>query len=265
MKRVVRRRKAESFDALVRASRPTNGIPSRKEAGYPARHRPSNWKSIAPPQSLIGCSKILASTTIAAVKRALFYNITIMNKALVLAMSAATCLTGCNKSSSPSSVSPSKPDDAVQLKLKQLAGSGAADCGRLDVRAADQQLTSSSTCATKAAESKHPFYVAYDMPGMVTGVAGSSDGKLFAVQLQGSGTGSQLASGPCPAELRVAKSGRVTCFIPGTMGLTPTASDPHSGIAINPGSGNQQGGMGIPQPFAPASNAGTAKPAPKSK
>jgi hypothetical protein len=186
-----------------------------------------------------------------------------MNKALMLGVIVAACLTGCKKSSTQSSAAAPKPDDAVQVKLKQLAGSGATDCGRLDVRAADQQLTSASTCATNAAGSKHPFYVAYDMPGMATGVAGSSDGKLFAVELQGSGTGAKLASGPCPAELRVAKSGRLTCFIPGTMGLTPTASDPHSGIAINPG--NPQGGMGIPQPFTPAPNAKSPKPAPKNE
>jgi hypothetical protein len=186
-----------------------------------------------------------------------------MNKVLVLGVIAAACLTGCNKSSSPSSASAPKSDDAVQRKLKELAGPGATDCGRLDVRASDQQSTGASTCATRAAESKHPFYVAYDMPGMATGVAGSSDGKLFAVQLEGSGTGAKLASGPCPAELRVAHSGRVTCFIPGTMGLNSSASDPHSGIAINPGAGNPQGGMGIPQPFAPAPNA--QKAAPKGK
>jgi hypothetical protein len=187
----------------------------------------------------------------------------IMNKILLLGVMAAVCLTGCNKSKSGSSASAAaKPDDAVQLKLKALAGSGATDCGRLDVRAADQQLTGTSTCAQKAAESKHPFYVAYDMPGMTTGVAGNGDGKLFAVELQGSGTGAQLSSGACPAELRVAKSGRVTCFIPGTMGLTPSASDPHSGIAINPG--NPQGGM-IPQPFGSVPSAGAAKPPAKSK
>lgn len=185
-----------------------------------------------------------------------------MKKALVLGVMMAACLVGCKKSSSPSSVSAAK-NDAVLQTLQKLAGSGASDCGRLDVRAADQQFRDASACATKAAESKHPFYVAYDMPGMITGVAGSADGKLFAVELQGSGTGAHLASGPCPAELRVAKSGRLTCFIPGTMGLNPTASDPHSGIAINPGA-NPQGGMGIPQPFN-APNSGTPKPAPKGK
>jgi hypothetical protein len=183
-----------------------------------------------------------------------------MKKAFVLGLMAALCLTGCNKSKSATPAA--KPDDAVQLKLKQLAGSGATDCGRLDVRAGDQQLTGASTCATKAAESKHPFYVAYDMPGMSTGVAGSSEGKLFAVELQGSGTGAQLQSGACPAELRVAKSGRLTCFIPGTMGLNPSASDPHSGMQVN---GGASPSGGIPQPFNTPPNAANTKPAPKNK
>src|SRR6201987_799342 len=153
----------------------------------------------------------------------------VMNKILLLGVMAAVCLTGCNKSPSGSSLSASaKPDDAVQLKLKALAGSGATDCGRLDVRAADQQLTGAGTCAQKSAESKHPFYVAYDMPGMSTGVAGNADRKLFAVELQGAGTGAQLASGPCPAELRLAKRGRMASFISGPLGLDPPAFHPHN-------------------------------------
>lgn len=220
--------------------------------------------SLAPPRWLIGCCKITASTTIAdrGVVSVLQYRT--MNKVLVLGLIAGACLTGCNKSS-PSSASAPKPEDSVQRKLKELAGPGATDCGRLDIRAANEQMAGASSCATKAAETKHPFYVAYDMPGMTTAVAGSSDGKLFALELQGSGTGTKFASGPCPAALRIAPSGRLTCFIPGTMGLNPTAADPHSGIAVNPGAGNPQGGMGIPQPFAPAPNTGAPKPAPKGK
>lgn len=172
-----------------------------------------------------------------------------MHKTILVALIAATCLTGCKKSPPPPPTS-AKAGDAVDLKLKSLAGTGATDCGRLDVAAANQQLTSAIDCATKAAQAKHPFYVAYDMPGMSTGVAGNAEGKLFAVQLQGSGPGAQLASGPCPAEMRTAKSGRVTCFIPGTMGLNPSAADPHSGIAMNPAGG--QNGMGIPQPMSPS-------------
>jgi len=188
-----------------------------------------------------------------------------MHKALVVALIAAAFLVGCKKSSAPPTSSSVRPDDPVQRKLKELAGSGAIDCGRLDVRAQDQQLSGAGTCATKAAQEKRPFYVGYDMPGMSTGVAGNSEGKLFAVQLQGASTGAQLASGPCPAELRIAKSGRATCFLPGTMGLTPTAADPHSGIPMNPsGDANLQGGMAIPQPFAPTPKS-SSNPKPPSK
>jgi hypothetical protein len=172
-----------------------------------------------------------------------------MRKTIWVALIAATSLTGCKKSPPPPPTS-AKASDAVDVKLKGLAGAGATDCGRLAVSAPNEQLTGAINCATKAAQEKHPFYVAYDMPGMSTGVAGNSEGKLFAIQLQGSGPGAQVASGPCPAEMRVAKSGRVTCFIPGTMGLNPSSADPHSGIAMNPAGG--QNGMGIPQPMSPS-------------
>jgi hypothetical protein len=184
-----------------------------------------------------------------------------MRKPLLVALLAALCLAGCTKSSSPAT--PSHPDDAVQLKLKELAGSGATDCGRLDVKAVDPELTRASSCGTKSAQDKRAFYVAYDMPGMTTGVAGNAQGKLFAVELQGASTGAQLSSGPCPAELRIAKSGRVTCFVPGTMGLTPTATDPHSGIPMTQGGAPAQGGF-LPQPFPSSPSASTApKPPPK--
>ena len=180
-----------------------------------------------------------------------------MHKQIVVAMLAALGLTACQKSSGPSA-SAARPDDAVQLKLKELAGPAATDCGRLDVRAPEQQLSGASSCATSSAQNKRAFYIAYDMPGMSTGVAGNSQGKLFAVELQGSGTGAQLSSGACPGEMRVAKSGRITCFIPGTMGLNPTAADPHSGISINP-----QGGT--PQPMMPSPFPSSATKAPAKK
>src|ERR1700756_1660424 len=117
-----------------------------------------------------------------------------MKKLITLGLAMIVCLTGCNKSGTAGGAA-ARPDDAVSLKLKALAGAGATDCGRLDVKATDQQSKTASGCATQAAQSKHAFYVAYDMPGMSTGVAGSSDGKFFAVELQGSGTGAQLQSG----------------------------------------------------------------------
>jgi hypothetical protein len=88
----------------------------------------------------------------------------------------------------------------------------------------------------QASQAKHPFYVAYDMPGMVIGVAGNADGKLFTVQSQGSGPSAAATSGDCPSELRVASSGRVTCFAPGDMGsmgaghtaIPPGMPNPHA-------------------------------------
>jgi len=66
----------------------------------------------------------------------------------------------------------------------------------------------------QASKAKHPFYIVYDMPGMVVGVAGSADGKLFTARLEAGA----VSSGDCPSELRLAASGRVTCFAPGDMG-----------------------------------------------
>jgi hypothetical protein len=140
-----------------------------------------------------------------------------------------TPLMACNKpastgnSSAPAASStaatgaPSSPD-AVQLKLEEYAGTGATNCGRFDVHATADQFKGAGDCATQASQGKKPFYVAYDMPGMSVGVAGNSEGKLFTVQTQGGAGGSALTSGACPSALRVASSGRVTCFAPGDMG-----------------------------------------------
>jgi hypothetical protein len=163
---------------------------------------------------------------------------------------ALCCLTACNKSAAPAApanspaAGSSNPADAVQQKLAEHSGAGATDCGRLDVHAAEAQLKTTSECALQARQGKHPFYVAYDMPGMTVGVAGSAEGKLFTVQAQGEGASQSLTSGACPAELRVASSGRVTCFAPGDMGsmagshgagaMPPGMPNPHAGGTANP-------------------------------
>jgi hypothetical protein len=151
-------------------------------------------------------------------------------------------------------------DDAVQQKLVELAGSGATDCGRHEIQAQNDELKKASDCALEAAKARKPFYVGYNMPGMTNAVAGNSAGKLFAVQIQGSATGSQVASGACPAELRIASSGRVTCFAPGSMSLNGAGSDPHAGMAVNPGGkANPHSGLGIPEPMAPPPSANQRK------
>lgn len=131
---------------------------------------------------------------------------------------------------------PSKRPDAVQQKLQDFAGSSAINCGRFDIHATADQSKAASDCAMQASQSKHPFYVAYDMPGMAVGVAGNSDGKLFSVQSQGEGASAAVTSGACPSQLRLAASGRVTCFAPGDMGsmgsghtaIPPDMPNPHA-------------------------------------
>ncbi len=143
----------------------------------------------------------------------------------------------------------SKAPDAVQQKLQDYAGSSATDCGRLNVQAAADQSKAASDCAMQASQGKRPFYVAYDMPGMSVGVAGNADGKLFTVQSQGSGLSAALTSGDCPSQLRVASSGRVTCFAPGDMG---SMNGGHPAGTVAPGMPNPHGsGMESPRETAP--------------
>jgi hypothetical protein len=170
-----------------------------------------------------------------------------LSPVLVLAL---VYLIGCNKAAKTSSsaaptapaAAPSTPaDDAVQQKLQEYAGAGATNCGRLNTGAAADLLKSASDCAMQASQGKKPFTVAYAMPGMSVGVAGNSAGKLFTAQMQGM---SGLSSGDCPSALRVASSGRVTCFAPGDMGsmsgshsagsMPPGVPNPHTSGGSNP-------------------------------
>ena len=189
------------------------------------------------------------------------YNENAMHKTLIVLTLAAVSLGGCKKSTTPSG-STAKSGDAVQQKLQELAGSGATDCGRPKSQA-QEQVKPASDCAMQAVHGKHPFYVAYDMPGLTTGVSGDATGTLFFVQTeqpqdaQGGGNAA-IKSGPCPSELRVAQSGRVTCFAPGMMGpgahggmsMPPSGGEsPHGGMLLPPaGMPNPHGGMLLARP-----------------
>jgi len=177
------------------------------------------------------------------------YNHGAMKNHSVVLTIALCCLTACSKPATPaaSSASPTAPPrtpDVVQQKLQEYSGAGATDCGRLDVHATADQSKTASDCAMQATQSKKPFYVAYDMPGMAVGVAGNAEGKLFTVQSQGSGPAPALTSGACPSQLRVAASGRISCFAPGDMGsmgdshagraMPAGMVDPHTGGTANP-------------------------------
>ncbi len=170
-------------------------------------------------------------------------------KTILLVVLIACFLSACNKAgtSSPSTnttaSSAAQGSDPVQQKLQEYSGNGAADCGFLDVHSAGDQLKTASDCAVQASQSKHPFHVAYHMPGMSVGVAGSADGKLFTVQAQGEGPSAALTSGACPSQLRVASSGRVTCFAPGDMG---SMSGSHAAGSMPPGMPNPHAGGKTP-------------------
>jgi hypothetical protein len=161
-----------------------------------------------------------------------------MKTPVILLVIALCSLAGCNKSTAPASpaaVSAAKTNDGLQQKLQQYAGASATDCGRLDNHATEAQSKAASDCAMQASQGKKPFYVAYDMPGMMVGVAGNSDGKLFTVQSQGNGPMANVTSGDCPSQLRVASSGRVTCFAPGDMG---SMSGNHAAGSVPSGTAN---------------------------
>jgi hypothetical protein len=156
--------------------------------------------------------------------------------------------------------------DPVKQKVSDLAGSGAKDCGRLKTND-PAGLDSAASCVMDSSKGKKAFAVIYDMPGMSVAIAGNGEGKLFAVQAiqpEGGSSGApQIGVTPCPAELRVAQSGRVTCFPQGSMGVPPGAANPHAGSAS--GSSPHSGMM--PPPGTPNPHAGnmSTKPTAKTK
>ncbi|MFI5113976.1 MAG: hypothetical protein ACHP7J_02445 [Terriglobales bacterium] len=161
-----------------------------------------------------------------------------VRRALAVLVIAAASL-GCSKSSTPAASA--NPNDPVEKKLQELAGSGATNCGHFKAQALDQ-MEAAGKCGMQAAQQKRPFYVAYEMPGMIVALAGTAEGKLFSVQANPSAPGG-LASVPCPAELRMAPSGRLTCYAPGTFPMGAGA-DSHSGMTMPPSMG------GSPHPGA---------------
>lgn len=172
------------------------------------------------------------------------------NVALPLLIAVA-CVTACNKTSAPAASanapqsnasSPASPN-AVHQKLQEYAGSSATDCGNLDVHATADRLKTASDCAMQASQSKHAFALAYNMPGMSVGVAGNAEGKLYTAQSQGSDPTAPVTAGNCPSQLRIASSGRVTCFAPGDMG---SMSGSHGAGSMPAGMPNPHGGGAKP-------------------
>jgi len=200
-----------------------------------------------------------------------------MKKALIVfvALIIACGIVGCNRPSAPApaaqSASPAAApmaaplpavseaaapsaaaaNDKVGQKLQELAGKSATNCGRLGLTG---NLQAASDCALQANKAKKPFYVAYDMPGLTVGVVGAANGKLFAIQYDAArgAAPSPVTAVECPAALRVAQSGRVTCVSPGSMGVAGGATSPHAGITMPPpGKDNPHGGMPMPPTGTP--------------
>jgi len=179
-----------------------------------------------------------------------------MRKALPLLLIAACLLTGCKSKSSAASSNAAgaaaSADDPVQKKLLELAGSDAKNCGLLKSQGTSE-MDAAGKCAVEASKAKTPFYVEYQLPGMNVAVAGNAAGKLYTVQSQAGGAG--LVSGDCPAELRVAPSGRVTCYAPGTFPMGAGAGS-HTSMPMPPamGMGSPHGGAGALPPGHPNPN-----------
>lgn len=166
-----------------------------------------------------------------------------MKTILPVVLTAAFILSGCNKSPSTQAAPAANPSDPVEIKLAELAGRGAASCGHLKSQATNE-MEAASKCAMQSAEQKRPFYVLYDLPGMTVAVAGNSEGKLFTVQTQAGGAG--LVSGACPDQLRIAPSGRATCYAPGTFPMGAGAGS-HNSMSMPPAMGsNPHKGTGAP-------------------
>jgi len=192
-----------------------------------------------------------------------------MSKACVFILCAA--LVACDTGSKPPAASATSPSPAaatvaapvpetasntsVPQKLADLSGSGAADCGQVK-SLAGPDVQKASDCAMASAKAKKPFHVEYDMPGLAVGVAGNSSGKLFAVQSEvdnGKPTDPKVTD--CPAELRIAQSGRVTCMPPNSMGAMPGSANPHATSGASP-----HGGMSLPPAGTPNPHADSAAP-----
>ena len=200
----------------------------------------------------------------------LISHVTLMVVALVVVLVVAGGFAACNRSSAPAATTPSAAaaapapmaapvetaapaaNDKVSQKLQELAGTSATNCGRLGLTG---NLQAASDCALKANKAKQSFYVAYDMPGLTVGVAGAANGKLYAIQSGvggGGGAAATVTATECPAALRVAQSGRVTCVSPGSMGVAGGASSPHAGMTMPPaGTGSPHGAMPMPPAGTP--------------
>jgi len=180
-----------------------------------------------------------------------------MRTTIICLLLAVCGLAGCKSSNSSASSStsvasgaasaPANPGDPVEQKLIEIAGRGAKSCGVLKTQAVNE-MDAAGKCALEAAKAKQPFYVEYQLPGMNVAVAGDAQGKLSSVQSQAGGAG--MVSGDCPAEIRVAPSGRVTCYAPGTFPMGAGAGSHSPMPSMGGGTPGSKLPPGHPDPHA---------------
>jgi hypothetical protein len=115
--------------------------------------------------------------------------------------------------------------DALDWRLRSLAGWRAINCGRVAIRG---NPASASDCVEEANSRGGSFYVRFDLRGfdsdVAAGLARTPAGKLIGFTFDGNPSGSggtsllgqRVTEYPCPEpiELRRTKAGRVTCFPP---------------------------------------------------
>jgi len=183
----------------------------------------------------------------------------------------STSTTGA-KQASPTAAAQLSPNPAghpMTTAMSKSAGDSATDCGRVP---ASGDPAAASECAMKSFNDKKPFFVRYDLPlpdaEMAIATVRSADGKLSTVQYDSKGwekpqeggelsADKKIASAPCPTPnmLRVAGSGRVTCYPPTQM---PAGMSPHggaNGMKMPPATGESpHGGAGMPKPPAGTPN-----------
>jgi len=160
----------------------------------------------------------------------LFFALCLVSACALLGCSKPTPSTTTASSTMPTNAATGATDDPVQKRLQELAGSNQINCGILKSQV-PAELDAAGKCAMAAAKARTPFSVEYQMPGMNVALADNAQGKLYSVQSQEGGAG--MVSTDCPAELRMAPSGRVTCYAPGTFPMSAGAGS-HTSLAIPP-------------------------------
>ncbi len=188
---------------------------------------------------------------------AFIYNEIAMQKALIGIVIVALSLANCDKSSTPPVSSATPPATQYSASCRNSPETE-RPIVVVSSRRPRNQMEAAGACAMGAAKKKQAFYVAYELPGLIVALAGDSAGKLFSVQQEQpgktpSGTAAELVATPCPSELRIAQSGRVTCIAPGSMGGSSMGgATAHGGKSMSPGaSPSPHGGMNMSPGAAP--------------